>query len=224
MAKTIFLIRHAEPIRKDDQKRYLGGLSDPDLSPVGRDQAEQLSKALQKENIRAIFTSDLHRAENTAALIAEEHDCEVIKNRAFREIAMGAWEGKSHLEIKESYPEEYTRRGSDLANFRPLGGESFRDLQLRVLPAFTEAVNHTEGNLVMVAHAGVNRVILCHLMARPLQDLFTIEQKYAAVNIIRESAGSCHVLGVNLSADNLTIGYHYLKEIHDTIRNQEDVL
>lgn len=207
MEKMIFLIRHAEPIRSDDQKRFLGQ-SDPDLSPDGIDQAEQVAHALRKENIRTVFTSDLQRAEHTAVLIAEKHLCKVMRVNAFREINMGEWEGRRFQEIQERCPDEYDRRGRDLANFQPPGGESFSDLQRRVLSKFAEVVKNTEGNLAIVAHAGVNRVILCQLLALPLQELFTIKQHYAAINILCENAGNFRVLDINRTSVNLAIAYH----------------
>ncbi|UWG95689.1 histidine phosphatase family protein [Dehalobacter sp. DCM] len=204
MEKMIFLIRHAEPLRIDDQKRYLGGQSDPDLSLAGREQAERLAEALKAKQLQTVFSSDLHRAEQTAAIVAAKSLCSHHMIDAFREINMGKWEGKSHQEIREAYPDDYCRRGNDLANFQPPEGESLSDLQRRVLPAFLDVVKNTDGNLAIVAHAGVNRVILCHLMALPLQQLFIIEQNYAGVSLIRVSSGSYQILEINQRYDDPT--------------------
>jgi alpha-ribazole phosphatase len=200
---TIFLVRHAEPVGVDQQKRYLGQL-DPDLSPVGIRQAEKLGLAFRLVPIEAVFTSDLVRAAHTASLIAENRDSQPIMVREFREISLGEWEGRTFQEIQSQYPEEYERRGRDIADYRTPGGESFADLQRRVLPAFAAVVEKTKGNLLIVAHASVNRIILCHLMKRPPQELFSIPQDYAAVNVLSENAGACRVVAVNVDSDNLT--------------------
>jgi len=200
--KTIFLVRHAEPVGSDQQRRYLGQ-QNPDLSPFGIHQAEKLSQAFRNCPIQAVFTSDLLRAIHTALLIAKDHHYQPEKIRGLREINLGEWEGRTFQEVQTQYPEEYAQRGRDIANYRTPGGESFADLQKRVLPAFTKVVEKTKGDLVIVAHAGVNRVILCHLMQRPLQELFSIPQDSAAVNIIRENNGSYHVVAVNIDADSL---------------------
>ena len=203
--KTIFLVRHAESVRIDQQKRYLGQ-QNPDLSPFGIHQAEMLCQAFRYCPIQAVFTSDLLRAMHTALLIAKDHHCQPERIREFREISLGAWEGRTFQEVQAQYPEEYEQRGQDIVNYRTPGGESFADLQKRVLPAFTAVVEKTKGNLVIVAHAGVNRVILCHLMQRPLQELFSIPQDHAAVNILSENTGSYRVVAVNTDSDSLMSG------------------
>ena len=199
--KTIFLVRHAEPVGINRQKRYLGQ-QDPDLSPFGIHQAENLCKAFSHYPIEAVFASDLLRAVHTASWIAKNHDCQPVKVREFREISLGEWEGRAFQEVQAQYPEEYEQRGRDIANYRTPGGESFADLQKRVLPAFMEVAGKTKGDSVIVAHAGVNRAILCHLMQRPLQELFSIPQDYASVNILCENRGSHRVVAVNMDPDS----------------------
>ncbi len=200
--KIIFLIRHAEPVRIDKQKRYLGQ-QNPDLSPYGMQQAEKLGQALRTFSIQAVFTSDLQRAVNTASLIAGDHHCEQERIKEFREINLGEWEGKTFQEVQAQYPEEYERRGQDIVNYRTPGGESFADVQKRVLPAFKKVTEKATGNLVIVAHAGVNRVILCHLMQRPLQELLSIDQDYAAINTIQERMGNYEVIEMNVDSESV---------------------
>ena len=195
-------MRHAEPVGVDQQKRYLGQL-DPDLSPVGIRQAEKLRQAFSLVPIEAVFTSDLMRAVHTALLTAENHHCQPARVREFREISLGEWEGRTFQEIQAQHHEEYERRGQDIAYYRTPGGESFADVQKRVIPAFTAVVEKMKGDLLIVAHASVNRVILCHLMQRPLRELFSIPQDYAKVNVIRENMGTCHVVAVNMDSDSL---------------------
>ena len=133
-------------------------------------------------------------------MIAGDRRCQAELVGAFREINLGEWEGRTFQEVRERYPEEYRQRGQDIANYRTPGGESFADVQSRVLPAFKEAVEKTKGDCVFVAHAGVNRVILCHLMQQPLEELFSIPQDHAAVNVLRRHGGghSYGVAAVNL--------------------------
>ena len=196
MRKTIFLVRHAEPLRIDAQRRYLGQ-SDPELSVDGIHQAQALSWALRRCTIQAVYTSDLLRAEHTAFWIAQNHHCQLEKIRELREINLGKWEGRTFQEIQAQYPEKFERRGLELENYRIPGGETFADLQKRVFPVFTKVIEKTSGNLVIVAHAGVNRVIICHLMNQSLRELFSIPQEYTAVNIIQENKGSYQVIAVN---------------------------
>ena len=76
-------------------------------------------------------------------------------------------------------------RFQDLANFRIPGGESLLDVRERVLPRLQKVVAAHPGQpLALVAHAGVNRVILCDALSLPLENLFRLDQNYGCLNII----------------------------------------
>ena len=97
---------------------------------------------------------------------------------------MGEWDGLPIHEIRVDNPEEYEHRGASLVEHRAPGGENFHDLATRVLPLFEMVVNDSTGTLLIVGHAGVNRVILCHLLNLPRENLLTIKQDYGCLNII----------------------------------------
>ncbi len=67
---------------------------------------------------------------------------------------------------------EFEARGKDICGFRPPGGESFLDLQERVFPVFNEYRKKDHACQLMVTHAGVIRVLLCHIQGLPPEDLF----------------------------------------------------
>jgi probable phosphoglycerate mutase len=50
----------------------------------------------------------------------------------------------------------------------------------------------------VVGHAGVNRVLLCHLLGMPLGNLFRLGQDYGCCNLLRRWNGFCSVRAVNL--------------------------
>jgi alpha-ribazole phosphatase len=177
--RKIFLARHAKPYSFDNEKRFLGQ-TDTALSPEGVLQAETLARELARHPITAIYCSDLLRASQTAAIIAAKFNLQVKTEKRLREINMGDWENMSFTEVQSKYPDEYEKRGKDIARYRRPGGESFTDVRDRALPAFNETIVNSTGNIVIVAHAGVNKTILCSLMSIPLQDIFTIKMEYAA--------------------------------------------
>jgi broad specificity phosphatase PhoE len=122
-------------------------------------------------------------------------------NPELSEINLGDWEGLTATEVKERYPGQYTKRGNDLAYFRPENGESFDDLLDRVLPAFEALRSSTDGTLAVVAHAGVNRVILCHILGVPLANLFRIDQHYGCVNILNYDDNGFRINCINYCPD-----------------------
>lgn len=116
---------------------------------------------------------------------------------ALREIHLGAWEGLTASAVRHRHPGQWEARGRDLAHFRPEGGESFADLAARVVPAF-EAMTRQPDDILIVAHAGVNRVILCHVLGLPLSDLMRLHQDYGAMNLIEPSRSGYALHDLNL--------------------------
>ena len=199
--KTIYLLRHCA-IAGDYRDRFAGQI-DPPLSPAGRLGAARIGAALRRQAIDAIYCSDLQRARQTAASIACGSALPVRVRRALREIALGEWEGMRRSEIAARYPRQYAQRGADLANTRVPGGESFADCQQRMLKVWREIVASDAQRIVVVGHAGANRALLCHLLGRPLRELFTIAQDYGAINVVAWHDGHSDVLRVNGRADEI---------------------
>ncbi len=110
--------------------------------------------------------------------------CAVEILPALREIHLGEWQGCTRAEIGSRFPGEWEKRGRDLAGYRPPGGESFEDLRARVVPAFEDIRKTLSGNALIVSHAGVNRVILCHVLGMPLSNLFRLDQATGSLNIL----------------------------------------
>ncbi|MCB8817281.1 alpha-ribazole phosphatase [Desulfosporosinus shakirovi] len=180
--KLIYLVRHGD-IGLEKEKRYIGQ-SDLPLSTLGREQAVLLKKIFSRVPIDNIYCSDLLRAQQTAEIIASVHPIIPTTCAELRELHMGDWEGKSFAEIKARYPEEFKERGEDIVNYSLPNGESFADCHKRVIPAFERLTQSNERTILIVGHAGVNRVILCHILGMPLNKVFRLEQNYGCVNLI----------------------------------------
>ena len=199
--KTIYLLRHAA-IADDYRARFVGQI-DPPLSPAGRLDAARSGRLLRRIPIEAIHCSDLQRSRQTAALIARGARPAIHARDDLREIALGAWEGMKRSEVAARYPQDYTKRGTDLANYRVPDGESFADCQKRMLGAWQEIVASDAQRIVVVSHAGAIRALLCHLLGRPLRELFRIAQDYGAINVVACQSGHFDVLRSNARADEL---------------------
>ena len=131
----------------------------------------------------------------TARLVAEQCGLDQLQpepEARLREINLGQWEGLTSKEVEAAYPGEYAARGENLALVRPAGGESFFDLQQRTAPCFDALFAETQGTTLIVAHSGVNRTILCHVLGLDLNHLFRFGQDYCCINsIIRSGVGRC---------------------------------
>jgi len=179
----LFIVRHGETT-VSSEFRYIGHM-DVDINENGIAQMNDLKDRFKNEEINALFCSDLLRSIKGAEIIARCHPIEPHACPEFREINLGIWEGLTRDEIMKRYPQEYQQRLQDLGHFRIRGGESFKDLQLRVMKKLLSILNELKGkNIVLVAHGGVNRVILFDALNLDLQQLTRIDQAYGCVNII----------------------------------------
>jgi alpha-ribazole phosphatase/probable phosphoglycerate mutase len=105
--------------------------------------------------------------------------------RDLRERGFGRWEGMSFTEIKEQYPDEFEAWAGNPVKYSPPGGESTLEVSERAVTALTTILDaHKDEAIAVVAHGGVNRVLLCHVLGIPLENVFRVEQDFGAVNVI----------------------------------------
>ncbi|WP_263833124.1 histidine phosphatase family protein [Sulfurospirillum oryzae] len=180
MVEKVYLLRHGY-IDNGNEKRYLGRTDVP-LDALGMEQAEALRDYFKAIPFNAIFTSPLKRCLQTAEVLCNDQDITYQVVEALCEIDMGDWENVLMSDIKLNYPKLYAQRGENLEYFTPPNGESFHDMAVRARRAFDEIIHSTTGTIIIVAHAGVNRMILSHLFGVEINDMFSIIQPYACVN------------------------------------------
>jgi len=182
-ATRLYLIRHGQVVNHHEY-RYNGHF-DVDITTTGVLQMERLAQFLSTHPIEAMYSSDLQRAVKGALIIGKDLGIEPLKVHAMRELNLGRWEGLTREEAAEKFPEEAGFKFKDLATDKVKGGESLPDLAKRVLPALDEIIKRHAGKKVcIVAHGGVNRVILSEAMGLPIENFFRIEQDYGCLNII----------------------------------------
>ncbi|PLX83743.1 MAG: alpha-ribazole phosphatase [Desulfuromonas sp.] len=179
----IYLVRHGQ-VEGHEEKRY-NGQADVALTELGRRQYRGLKERLDGESISAVYSSDLSRCLEGARPLAAGHGLEPVPEPRLRELHIGRWEGKTWKELQAAYPEEWQARLDDLVHHRVTGGESLLEMAERVRPAVKEIVTrHVGEEVLVVAHGGVNRVILLDAIGAPLDKMFHIEQGFGCLNVI----------------------------------------
>jgi alpha-ribazole phosphatase len=177
----IHLIRHGEV----EWAHQYNGHRNVALTARGVEQYHQLKSRLDPEAISACYTSDLLRTVQGGKILGSHLGVEAVGLPELRELNCGAWQGLSAAEVQETRPDEWAARLADLVNFRAPGGESVRDMAARVLPAIRQIVERHHGEEVLVvAHGGVNRIVLMDAIGAPLGSMFSLEQRYCCLNII----------------------------------------
>jgi probable phosphoglycerate mutase len=133
----ILLARHGETDYNVPPARVQGWRDVP-LNERGRAQARELARAARAEGVRAVWSSQLSRARDTAAIVAAELGLEPRVDERLAESNRGAWEGRLIEDIARDEPEVWAswRRGG--ASFRFPGGESLAEHLERVAAAIDE--------------------------------------------------------------------------------------
>jgi broad specificity phosphatase PhoE len=163
----LVLVRHGETVWNRDLR--IQGHTDIGLSEAGYEQTRRLAARLAREPIRAIYTSDLSRACQTARPVAEALGLQIHPTPLLREVSFGAWEGLTASEVEARWPEEYAAWRQDSVRYRPPDGEQIEELQERALACVAEILTaHPGENVAVVGHGGSVKAILCGLMGFPL--------------------------------------------------------
>ena len=179
----LFLVRHGETTASSEF-RYVGHMN-VDITENGVEQMNKLKDRLKNEELTALFSSDLIRTKKGAKIISSCHKIDPVAFKELKEINLGIWEGLTRDEIIEKYPREHQQRLEDFVNYRIKGGENFEDLKKRVMKKLIEIINEYKGkNILLVAHGGVNRVIIFDALNLDLKFLPRIDQTYGCLNII----------------------------------------
>lgn len=179
----LLLVRHGQ-LQGYEQPRY-NGQADVPLTEKGLEQYRALCGRLASEPVAAVYCSDLSRCERGAHILAAPHGLPSHRLESLRELHIGRWEGKTWQEIQNQDPLLWQRRLDDIVNTRAPGGECLQDLADRVRPALASLLAaHPGQTILVVAHGGVNRVILLDAIGAGLDRLFCIEQDFGCLNII----------------------------------------
>ncbi len=185
----VLLVRHGETVW-NHVSRYQGH-TDIELSETGREQARLLSKKMASEKVDAVYSSDLKRAYETASILAAPHHLQVQTTKNLREINFGAWEGLTYQEIMDKYHDLAAKWYKYPAQVRIPSGETFAELKERSYHAILElAQRHDPGSIIVVAHGGAIRAIICGLLDIDLNYTFRIRQDNTALNIIEYYPGN----------------------------------
>lgn len=195
----MFLIRHGATEHNERRPFVLQGCEiDGPLTQVGRRQAAALTSALIQIKLAAVYSSPMTRALQTVAQIAATRSFEIRQIEALRECHVGNWAGLSWDQIRERDPEVVTQFLANPAVEKHPGGESYSDLQARVVPAFNNIVaRHPGQNILIMAHNMVNRVLLATNLEMDLLHSRKIRQANCCINVLERTSDVTDVITIN---------------------------
>lgn len=167
LATRICFVRHGET-DWNVEKRIQGQIDIP-LNEKGRAQAVAMAFSAAHVSFKAIYSSDLVRAADTARALAEREGREVELLPQLRERNFGIFQGLTAAEGEQRYPEAYQRYAARDPHYAFETGESLLDLAARVAEAVDWMVRHHPGQtLAAVTHGGVLDILFRKVTGRPL--------------------------------------------------------
>jgi broad specificity phosphatase PhoE len=170
---SLCLVRHGQT-KWNLEGRYQGQ-SDTPLNENGRIQARLLAQKLRDFSFEALYTSDLQRTRETAAIIGKALDVPVTLEPRLREINQGEWEGQLVEDIRERYAKLWQQRTIDPAGLRPPGGETVAEVAARVYAALDDiARQHPGVSVIIVSHGISIATAICRVRAIPVGQAYTV--------------------------------------------------
>jgi broad specificity phosphatase PhoE len=165
MNTTIILIRHG--LTDWNEEGRWQGHKDIPLNATGIAQAKALGRRLASWPIAALYSSDLLRAAQTAAILGQAVELEPIHDRCWRERDVGAFQGLTWEEIAVAYPNEYQEMRAGIID--PPRGEDSHALHQRAVDAFSGvARRHPQQMVAVVSHGGFLHTTLLHVLGLPI--------------------------------------------------------
>ena len=171
-ATRLLLVRHgeSEPVRDGIPVPLLDGCSNPELDPVGHEQAARIAERLAaEEQVAAIYVTPLVRTQQTAAPLAERLGLEPRVEPALQEIFLGEWEG-GHFRrhVMDRHPVAVRLHEEQRWEVIP-GAEPSAQFEARVREGVERvAAAHPDETAVVVAHGGtISQALATAAEARP---------------------------------------------------------
>jgi broad specificity phosphatase PhoE len=144
-----------------------------------------MATALAERSLLGVWTSPLERARSTAEVVAKPHRLELTVSPEFREMAFGAWEGRTRAELAARMPGAARTWETEPHLVTPDGGESLADVAVRVAAGMKALRDASGGGTVaLVSHAIVIRLIVLAALGLGPDRLWTVDASPAGITEI----------------------------------------
>ncbi len=184
MSQTWYILRHADKERGDfyDAQRKI---HDHPISQKGREQAQRLCAYFEGKPIEAIYVSAYQRTSQTITPAAQQLGLTPVLDARLNEINNGRIGMKSDAEVRQEFPEVWNAMISRSADFQFPDGESGQAAQQRIVSFLEEKRHQHAGDLVLVTHDGLIRLLMCHLMELPVYKRWNFQVDTCGITEIR---------------------------------------
>jgi len=195
----LLLIRHGENEYVKTGK-MAGRLPGIHLNDKGQKQAQALGEALKDVPIKAIYSSPLERALETARPIAisQFHKLPIIKEHDLMDADIGKWQGKSWRSL--SLTKVWKIVQNSPSRFRFPDGESFPEMQTRIAKVLENIVkNHNKPKdvIAVVFHADPIKLAVSHFLGLPLDHFQRLSCDTGSVTVLHVNESGANLVKLN---------------------------
>jgi len=162
----LVLLRHGRTAWNHEGR--VQGQLDAELDDSGREQAALVAEALALPRPTLLWSSDLVRARDTAAYVADKTGLEPTYDARLREFDLGERQGLTHDEYRAIAPEEFELFAQGYYDDAP-GAESVADVRARMLAVLGDllAALGPEERGIAVGHGAAIRVAVAAMLGWP---------------------------------------------------------
>lgn len=205
---TVILVRHGRTILTESKRMSGHGGANPGLSKTGFEDARKVALELRKighsgqwahlPSPDVIVSSPIQRTLDTANTIAKSLGLQTEVFEEFAEISFGEWDGLTHEEAQQMWPDEWSNwQGSWTAS--PPSGESLEAFEARVFRGIDKLTNTYAGKTVVVsAHVMPIRAFIKRAIGGSIETYWRPQIAPCSVSIIRLwGSEAAEILAIN---------------------------
>ncbi len=200
---TFFFVRHA--LTSHTGKRLSGWMEGIPLTDEGRDQAATVADRLAEVPFKAVYSSPIDRALETAKAIAARQDLEVRTLRKLGEVEYGSWTNRPLKVLARTKLWTKVQRWPSAVRFPE--GESLREVQNRAVDEVDRlAAEHPKDAICCVSHGDVIKLVLAHYMGIHIDLFQRIVIARASISVLSVSDHGPAILSLNASPMTIPSG------------------
>jgi probable phosphomutase (TIGR03848 family) len=193
---VFLLVRHAENdyVKK---RRLAGRLPGVHLNKNGLKQAQALVEKLSAAPVKAIYSSPLERALETAAPLARALNLDVVQRPGLIEVDVGEWQDQRLSGLSRQKLWKIVQGSPSRMKFP--GGESFADAQHRICQELEFLANQHDAKdlVVCVSHSDPIKLAVAYFIGMPLDAFQRLHISPASITAVLLGEGSAHLLTLN---------------------------
>ncbi len=181
MSTHFILVRHGQT--EWNRVERFRGHADIPLNEQGKEQADKVAAFLANAKIDAVYASPLQRTLQTAQPLAQTHQLQVQASPDLIDMDVGALEGLTIEEARQSFPEVMDKWVSAPGHVKFPKGEAMRSVRTRIEKLLGELLAaHPDQTVALVTHRILCHVTLCLVLDLDLDRLWRFRQDNACIN------------------------------------------